>query len=667
MWSRNFKPSPPSSVNRVALIATILLVLGSPFGSAHAEPYEWPLKTPRLITSSFGEYRTFRFHAGIDLRAAVGTPVYAADDGFVERIRVSPWGYGKAVYLRVADGNLIVYAHLDRFNEAIEATARRAQHARESYSIDIYPERGQLPIRRGELIAYTGMTGAGPPHLHYEIRDPGNVVINPRLLGIAWPDDTRPIVTGAAVVPRGPDSRINGDFVPLVMTPRHEGGGRYVCDPVTVSGAVGVAVAKHDPANEGANRLGIHTLEVQRNGETVFRMVNDRLSYDTMNHGAVAWHAYLLESGRFLTGFRQRGNESPPYRAWQGDGYFTIPPEGAEVVMILRDFLGNESTVRIPFVAALDMPPLDSAPLDVFLGNETPRVAMDIFGDWLTAALHFDAPPEAAPRVRLLQGRNVVVDALPVTSSARASYRVAVAGASLESGDYSLALARTDGSMHTLASFSVVQPGPGGRRVRVGDAEIATGSGWRGFGPMLIDTTPTPSAIGSAPVPGRGQRYPLGHPNTPLDEAITVRIPLPRDVENPSRAHIYRRSGSSWSWMQTTRTGDNLEAQTRRLGEFAVLEDNVPPVISDLAPAQGAPLSSRRPEIRANVSDPGSGIVDVRATLGETWLLFAYDPDADAVFWKRDRDLPSGSHTLRITVTDRAGNATTITRDLAIP
>ncbi|MEJ2356236.1 MAG: hypothetical protein P8Y62_10150 [candidate division WOR-3 bacterium] len=62
---------------------------------------KWPLPERKGLTSSFGEWRDGHLHAGIDLPIArVGDKVYSVCDGWVMRIRTSPWGYGKAVYIK---------------------------------------------------------------------------------------------------------------------------------------------------------------------------------------------------------------------------------------------------------------------------------------------------------------------------------------------------------------------------------------------------------------------------------------------------------------------------------------------------------------------------------------------------------------------------------------
>ncbi|MDR2639550.1 MAG: M23 family metallopeptidase [Helicobacteraceae bacterium] len=109
----------------------------------------------RGTTSDFGwRYHPLRrtqreFHTGIDLRARVGTPVYAAADGVVELTRQNlSVGYGNIITLAHAFGFKTLYAHLDR----------------------ILVAQGAF-IKKGQLIAYSGNTGySNGPHLHYEVR-----------------------------------------------------------------------------------------------------------------------------------------------------------------------------------------------------------------------------------------------------------------------------------------------------------------------------------------------------------------------------------------------------------------------------------------------------------------------------------------------------------------
>jgi murein DD-endopeptidase MepM/ murein hydrolase activator NlpD len=94
-------------------------------------------------------------HPGVDISAAMGTPVHAAADGVVTFAEYFA-GYGKMVIIDHGDGTTTRYAHLSRF--------------------DVIP--GQ-EIRRGDVLAYSGATGkVTSPHLHFEVRR-GGVPVNP--------------------------------------------------------------------------------------------------------------------------------------------------------------------------------------------------------------------------------------------------------------------------------------------------------------------------------------------------------------------------------------------------------------------------------------------------------------------------------------------------------
>ena len=95
------------------------------------------------------------FHAGVDIAAAVGTPVRVTADGIVQK---AEWGgaYGRMIVVDHGSGRSTVYAHLSR--------------------IDVIP--GQ-DVRMGQVIGAAGATGrVTSSHLHYEVREGGSP-INP--------------------------------------------------------------------------------------------------------------------------------------------------------------------------------------------------------------------------------------------------------------------------------------------------------------------------------------------------------------------------------------------------------------------------------------------------------------------------------------------------------
>src|SRR5690606_26625881 len=114
-----------------------------------------PLEIPIILSGTFAELRTNHFHGGLDIKTEQreGLPVVAAADGYVSRISVSPWGYGKALYIQHPNGYTTVYGHLSSFSPEIDSFIRNLQYEQESYSVDVNPKENELPVLKGELIA----------------------------------------------------------------------------------------------------------------------------------------------------------------------------------------------------------------------------------------------------------------------------------------------------------------------------------------------------------------------------------------------------------------------------------------------------------------------------------------------------------------------------------
>ena len=138
-----------------------------------------PLDITLVAAGTFGELRNNHFHSGIDIKTQQreGLKVYSTADGYISRIKVSHFGYGKALYITHPNGYTTVYAHLQKFSEEIEAYVKKQQYAKESFEIELFPNTEELPAKNNTVIAYSGNTGgSGGPHLHYEVRINHNAV-----------------------------------------------------------------------------------------------------------------------------------------------------------------------------------------------------------------------------------------------------------------------------------------------------------------------------------------------------------------------------------------------------------------------------------------------------------------------------------------------------------
>ena len=148
-----------------------------------------------VVTGNYAEIRNNHFHAGLDLRTdpIKHVPIYAIENGYISRIKVSSYGYGKVIYITHPQGLLSVYAHQHHFSDKIEKYVREKQAEKETFEIEIIPDKNTLTVSKGELIGFTGNTGSSEaPHLHFEIRDEKTeVALNP-FLYFKFKDDVAP-------------------------------------------------------------------------------------------------------------------------------------------------------------------------------------------------------------------------------------------------------------------------------------------------------------------------------------------------------------------------------------------------------------------------------------------------------------------------------------------
>lgn len=241
--------------------------------------------TPPALSGSFGELRGNHFHSGLDFRTnqRIGYPVYAVEDGYVSRLRVQNSGFGLALYLHHHNGFTTVYAHLSRFNPKIAQLVKNIQYQNKSYEIDEFPSADLIPVRKGEIIAYSGNTGSsGGPHLHFEIRDSKTeATINPQLLGTNIPDNIPPVIHAMYVY------RLNGkpfnEFTPKQYFQVTGSQGHYKLNQVNtihLNGEVGFGIVVNDRHNGASGNNGVYSIQLSVDSTVVYASALERFTFD---------------------------------------------------------------------------------------------------------------------------------------------------------------------------------------------------------------------------------------------------------------------------------------------------------------------------------------------------------------------------------------------------
>ena len=174
-------------------------IYGLLFAIAFATAADYsPFGHPAYLTSSFGENRGTRYHAGIDYSTEMeeGWPVLAPEAGTIEEVRISPFAYGKVLFFRGESGRLWVFAHQSGFNATLDSLVIAKQYTDKKNDVKLV--KPNLPrYAKGDTLTFAGSSGIGNPHLHLEIRTGKADIISPCQNGVECHDTLAPLILAA--------------------------------------------------------------------------------------------------------------------------------------------------------------------------------------------------------------------------------------------------------------------------------------------------------------------------------------------------------------------------------------------------------------------------------------------------------------------------------------
>lgn len=315
-----------------------------------------PLDIPTYLGGSFGELRSNHFHAGLDIKTQgkEGLKVYAAADGFVSRIKVQQFGYGKAIYITHPNGYTTVYGHLSKFNDEIDSYVKSIQYKKENYATgNLYFKENQFPVSKGDVIAFSGDTGgSGGPHLHYEIRNTATEnIINPLFFGLKVKDDIPPIVQAIKGYALNSDARINQQRKSFQIPIKKVSKDNYVADRIVASGLIGFGVSVFDRFNGAPNKNGIYSLEMKVNGKPYFYHDVETFAFSESKfiNLHIDYEHYKRYKRKYQRTYKLTPNKLSTYEELINNGRIYVKDGFNYIVEIIaKDFEGNSSTIKIP-------------------------------------------------------------------------------------------------------------------------------------------------------------------------------------------------------------------------------------------------------------------------------------------------------------------------------
>lgn len=319
---------------------------------ANAQNYLWPTDSGLFLSSTFGETRSSHFHAGLDIKTwgREGYRVFAARDGKIHRLLITERGYGKAIYVKHPDNTFTVYAHLQRFNDNLQALADSIRLEDYSFELEMNFDSLNIAVNQGDVIGYTGSSGIGPPHLHFEVRDSLDNPLNALTTNLSVKDDRAPVFSSLIIEPMQVNSKVDGKPYSNTFTTTSRNEGEYSFGEIGITGKIGLAVDVYDLANNVPNKYAIYQLSLLHEGDTLFHQQLDTFNYDHSSEMFLDRIAPFGASRRsYHRLYAKEGSKNPFYLKSLPASVIEPADTSKTYTIIASDYFGNTSKAEVTF------------------------------------------------------------------------------------------------------------------------------------------------------------------------------------------------------------------------------------------------------------------------------------------------------------------------------
>lgn len=573
---------------RILLLSTLLLfLLAFRFPDPPADekyPVDYfraPVSHTLLLSGTFGELRPNHFHAGIDIKSSkgvAGDPVFATADGYVSRIKVDESGYGNAVYINHPNGYTTVYAHLDRFSNALADYVKKLQYQKESFEVDLNPEQGEFQVLQGDQLGIMGNSGSSNgAHLHFEVRKTSTQKpVNPLLFGFKVTDSVKPKMHAlkAYFLNDKLEEQATKEYNLVKVKNGHY---RIKGDTLALAAwRAGFALKVYDHFDRVSNWNGIYALKMYQDDALVYDFDMESFSFDESLYinAHCDYEERVTKKSYYNRCFNLPGNKLSIYNQRVNNG-------------VIELFEGKPSHVRL--------------------------VASDVAGN--EAVLEFW----------------VKRSKIPATSIASKSYNYILP---YDEGN----LIRTEGLYLHLSQGTLYE-------------NLY----------MKYETTPENSDGCFSDV------HHLHNYRTPIHKYFDIGIrptaSIPAELK-PKVFVAYCQGGDVWNCGGKWKEG-LLRARVRALGDYCIMVDEKPPVVTPVAFAYNMRgYNKMKFKVTDNVETMGPvRAISYNAWVDGKWILLEYDKKNDMLIYEFDEHVGEGDHVLKLVVKDAVGNETVFEKD----
>ena len=573
------------------------------------------------LSGNLGELRSDHFHMGLDIKTygRINVPVYASDDGYIERVRVSGTGYGKALYLKHNDGYKSVYAHLNSFHKDIEKYVIENQYRNEKFVVNLFPGK-KFYFKKGEIIGYSGNSGSsGGPHLHYEIRDDMENVMNP--LNFSFNeirDNVNPIIKSISLKTLDFNSRINGMYG-LVDIPI-QGDNKI---NLNLEGDIGISVSAFDMLDGYLHKVGISRFQLFLDNKLIIDNKIDTLSYSETNF--VSWFIdqdiFKKFRKQYVKLYQDDGNKLSFHKNSK-NGIINFNKEKSyNINIIVFDYYKNQSNVEIIVNNnnANNFNFIDLFDDDYFvLGNTLVirsqienrefmeikfknrlDISKSIFKDDLYHYFIFDLRKDL-PEKAFLQDKEINFNFIEIEKD----------------------------KIYDLDDENV--------KLEISNNNI--------FDTVYIEFEKQVDTL---------EKF-IFKNSLPLKKGVSVTL-KPKNKYNKEKSFIYdityKPSFIGGEWEE-----NNIKFRTSEMSKYSILEDMDPPVIEK--------IKFNSDLMKFRIYDELSGIKSYEGRINNNWILFEYDNKNDVIISKKKNSIQSFKGKFVLEVIDNANNKRTLNLNL---
>ncbi|MEM7371699.1 MAG: M23 family metallopeptidase [Bacteroidota bacterium] len=632
----------------VLLSLSLLLFTGSRYTET---TYRYPMDNHYALSGTFGELRPNHFHSGIDIKAygKIGIPVRAVDDGYISRLKVSPFGFGNAVYLRHPNGNYSVYAHLDGFTSEVEDYIYRQQYKKRSFAQELFLGSQQFPVNEGDIIGFSGNSGSSlGPHLHFEIRDPDERILNPlQYYKQLVADHKPPIVQEIGIDPLRSDSRIQGEFKKFRTIPSGGNGSYSFGSTIRIRGPVGIEYRAYDLLDAAGNHCGINYAQLYLDGNKIHELDLRKFTFDETRYLNVHidYGHHKQTKKRLERAYIESGNVFSGYIPSANQGVIELTDDAVHHFrLVLSDEHGNESVISGKLQRDFSSPLFSKGAAY----SHSPTVTHTVYRN--TLVISAIKPHADFEDGLLVESADGFVSTLPPTYWKDDKLVFLLP---LDHTNYPLRIKDQNGLYEQEFFFRDQVVADRNNLIQVDELDL-----YFPYASLFSD-----SHIEVIKKAGTRDMYSnifvVGDERIPVYKSYLVSFTPTKPIPL-THLVVARKTGKEWEYAgNTVGESKNIYTAIRQFGEFCLMADTTAPTIEAVNFRNNGAVSSGQRTLKVKLSDDFSGLEhsELYGTIDGAWALFAYDNKAKTLTLDLRKDRPSpGMHSLIIFARDKARN-----------